>query len=151
MTDYAAPEYTSVSMPGKVILGWHSIGGVGGNDTLGAMAAEGKGLNVIAPTWFSLTDNEGNFRSFASSQYVEQAHGQGLQVWGVWDDFNYKNETGADVNVYQVLSYTTKRQRMVQVMVDTALDLGLDGINIDFENIKEESSTHYIQIGRAHV
>ncbi len=145
VTDYAAPEYTSVSMPGKVILGWHSIGGVGGNDTLGAMAAEGKGLNVIAPTWFSLTDNEGNFRSFASSQYVEQAHGQGLQVWGVWDDFNYKNETGADVNVYQVLSYTTKRQRMVQVMVDTALDLGLDGINIDFENIKEESSTHYIQ------
>ncbi len=100
---------------------------------------------MIAPTWFSLTDNEGNFRSFASSQYVEQAHGQGLQVWGVWDDFNYKNETGADVNVYQVLSYTTKRQRMVQVMVDTALDLGLDGINIDFENIKEESSTHYIQ------
>lgn len=145
VADYAAPEYTSVSLPEKVILGWHAVGGVGGNGTLADMAAEGKGLNVIAPTWFSLTDNEGNFRSFASSQYVEQAHGYGMQVWGVWDDFNYKNETGTDVNVYEVLSSTTRRQKLAQAMADTALGLGLDGINVDFENVKEESGIHYIQ------
>ena len=84
-------------MQGKVSLGFHAIGGEGGNAKLSDMLAEGKGINVIAPTWFSLTDNDGNFRSFASTQYVEQAHGSGLQVWGVWDNFNYKNETGTEV------------------------------------------------------
>lgn len=145
VTDYVEAEYTSLSLPGKVGLGWHSIGGVAGNGTLGEVVAESRGMNVIAPTWFSLTDNEGNFRSFATAQYVEQAHGYGLQVWGVWDDFNYKNETGADVDSFQVLSYTTKRQKLAQDIVNTAVSLGLDGVNIDFEGVTEECGGHYIQ------
>ncbi len=145
VTDYVPEEYTSLSLPGKVSLGFHAIGGEGGNDTLAAMVAEGKGINVIAPTWFSLVDNEGNFRSFASSQYVEQAHGYGLQVWGVWDNFNYKNETGADVSSYQVLSSTAKRRQLAQSMVETSLGLGLDGVNIDFEGLTVECGEHYVQ------
>ena len=145
VTDYVAEEYTSVRMPGKVSLAWHAIGGEGGNDTLGEMLAEGKGLNVIAPTWFSLNDNEGNFRSFASTEYIRQAHDAGLQVWGVWDNFNYKNETGADISSYEVLSSTTKRQMLVQSIVDTAAGLGLEGVNIDFEGLTQECGVHYVQ------
>lgn len=148
VTDYVPEEYTSLPMAGKVSLGWHSIGGVGGNDTLSAMVAEGKGMNVIAPTWFSLNDNEGNFRSFGTAQYVQQAHGYGLQVWGVWDNFNYKNETGSDIDSYAVLSATSKRQLLVQGMINTALSLELDGINIDFEGLTEEVGVHYIQFLR---
>jgi len=146
--DYAPEEYTSISMDKTVSLGWHAIGGPGGNDTLGEMVAEGKGMNVIAPTWFSLTDNEGNFRSFADSGYVTKAHSYGLQVWAVWDNFNYKNETGADVSTYAVLSSTTKRQRLVQNMVDTSLSLGVDGINIDYEGLTEDCGVHYVQFLR---
>ena len=74
VTDYVPAEYTSLSLPGKVNLGFHAIGGEAGNDTLEAMVAEGKGMNVIAPTWFSLNDNEGNFRSYASGyQYLPGA------------------------------------------------------------------------------
>lgn len=145
VTDYVPEEYTSLSLPGKVSLGFHAIGGEGGNDTLDTMVAEGKGINVIAPTWFSLTDNEGNFRSFASSQYVEKAHGYGLQVWGVWDNFNYRNETGAEVDSYQVLSYTARRRQLAQSMVETSLGLGLDGVNIDFEGVPQECGVHYVQ------
>lgn len=145
VTDYVPEEYTSLSLPGKVSLGFHAIGGEGGNDTLDAMVEEGKGINVIAPTWFSLVDNDGNFRSFASSQYVEKAHGYGLQVWGVWDNFNYRNETGADVDSYQVLSYTAKRRQLAQSMVETSLGLGLDGVNIDFEGVPQECGVHYVQ------
>lgn len=145
VTDYVPEEYTSLSMPGKVSLGFHAIGGEGGNDTLENMVAEGKGINVIAPTWFSLVDNDGNFRSFASSQYVEKAHGYGLQVWGVWDNFNYKNETGAEVDSYQILSYTAKRRQLAQNMVETSLGLGLDGVNIDFEGVPQECGVHYVQ------
>ena len=148
VTDYVPEEYTSLPMAGKVSLGFHAIGGVGGNDTLSAMVAESKGMNVIAPTWFSLNDNEGNFRSFGTAQYVQQAHGYGLKVWGVWDNFNYKNETGSDIDSYAVLSSTSKRQLLVQGMISTALSLGLDGINIDFEGLTEDVGTHYIQFLR---
>ena len=148
VTDYVPEEYTSLSMEGKVSLGWHAIGGLGGNDTLGAMVAEGKGMNVIAPTWFSLNDNEGSFRSFGSAQYVQQAHGYGLEVWGVWDNFNYKNETGSNIDSYTILSATSKRQRLVQGIISTAQSLGLDGINIDFEGLTEDVGVHYIQFLR---
>lgn len=145
VTDYVAEEYTSVRMPGKVSLAWHAIGGEGGNDTLADMLAEGKGLNVIAPTWFSLNDNDGNFRSFASTKYIQQAHDAGVQVWGVWDNFNYKNETGADISSYEVLSSTTKRRTLVQSIVDTASGLGLEGVNIDFEGLDQKCGVHYVQ------
>lgn len=138
-------EYPSIAMDGKVCLGWHSIGGEGGNDTLDAMLAESKGINVIAPTWFSLIDNEGNFRSFASQGYVDKAHRAGVQVWGVLDNFNYELETSNPVSSYEILSSTSKRQRLAQNIVETAASLGLDGINIDFEGIPADCGEHYIQ------
>lgn len=148
VTDYVAPEYTSIAMEGKVSLGWHAIGGAGGNSTLNEMVSGTKGMNVIAPTWFSLNDEEGNFRSYASKDYVDSAHAMGLQVWGVLDDFNYNNETGANLSVYNVLSSTTKRQRLAQSITDTALSLGLDGINLDFERLGSDSGIHFVQFLR---
>ncbi len=148
VTDYVAPEYTSLSVNGKVSLGWHAIGGIAGNDTLESEVANTKGMNVIAPTWFSLNDNEGNFRSFASSDYVRKAHDKGLQVWGVLDDFNYNNETGGGIDVYSILSSTTKRESLVQSITEMAVSLGLDGINLDFERVDSDSGVHYVQFLR---
>ena len=148
VTDYVAPEYTSIAMDRKVSLGWHSIGGVGGNVTLGEMVSGTKGMNVIAPTWFSLCDEEGNIRSFGEESYVIRAQEMGLQVWGVLDDFNFNNETGANLSVYNVLSSTTKRQKLVQNVMDTALQLGLDGINLDFERMGSDSGIHFVQFLR---
>lgn len=148
VTDYVEPEYSSLRYPGKVSMGWHSIGGVGGNDTLESMVAGTRGMNVIAPTWFSLSDNEGNFQSFASSSYVERAHGMGLQVWGVLDDFNYNNVNQAGINDYQILSSTTIRGRLIDNIVQEALNLNLDGLNIDFEKLTKECSDHYAQFIR---
>lgn len=149
VTDYVPEEYTSISMEGKVSLGWHAISGVGGNDTLAEMVKEGKGINVIAPTWFSLKDSDGElFRSFASAKYVEKAHSYGLKVWGVWDDFNYMLDTDTKVDSYQILASTTRRQEMARNMVDTALEYGLDGINIDFEELSDEARPHFNQFLR---
>lgn len=148
VTDYTAPDYTSIAMDGKVSLGWHSIGGTGGNATLDSMIAGTKGMNVIAPTWFSMNDNEGGFRSFASSDYVARAHSLGLKVWGVLDNFNYKNETGTDVDSFAVLSSTARRQRLAQGIADAAVSLGLDGINIDFEQLGADCGEHFVQFLR---
>lgn len=146
--DFVPEEYTSIQLDKTVCLGWHAIGGPGGNDTLGDVVTEGKGMNVISPTWFSLTDDDGNFRSFADANYVKKAHSYGLQVWAAWDDFNYEKETKQNVSTYQVLSSTTKRQKLVQNMVDTSLSLGLDGINIDYEDVSEDCGIHFVQFLR---
>lgn len=147
-TGYVEPEYTSIALDGKVNLGFHAIGGTAGNDTLDTMAGGAKGLNVVAPTWFSLNDNEGNFRSFGTAAYVQRAHALGMQVWGVLDDFNYNNETNAGIDVYGILSSTTKRQYLVGNIAQTALSLGLDGINIDFEKVGADSGEHFVQFLR---
>lgn len=148
VTDYKAPEYTSLLMDKKVSLGFHSIGATIGNSTLYEMVSGSKGMNVIAPTWFSLCDEMGNFRSFAGKDYVDSAHSVGLQVWGVLDNFNYRNETKTPVDEYVVLSSTAKRQKLVNGITDTAVNLGLDGINIDFEQVASESGVHYVQFLR---
>ena len=105
-------------------------------------------MNVIAPTWFSLNDNEGNFRNFGSADYVQRAHARGLQVWGVLDDFNYNNETGGGIDDLTILSSTTKRQKLTQGIVDAAVSLGLDGINLDFEKVSSDAGIHYVQFLR---
>ncbi len=148
VTDYVAPEYTSLLLDGKVSLGFHSIGATIGNSTLYEMVSGSKGMNVIAPTWFSLCDELGNFRSFGEKSYVDSAHSVGLQVWGVLDNFNYRNETGTPVDEYVVLSSTEKRQKLVRGITDAAVNLGLDGINIDFEQVASKSGVHYVQFMR---
>lgn len=148
VTDYQALEYTTNQLEGRVSLGWHSIGGVGGNDTLDSMVAGTIGMNVIAPTWFSLCDNEGNFESFGTRAYVDRAHSLGLEVWGVLDDFNYNNVHDAAIDVYAVLSSTTKRTRLVEGIVQEAVALGMDGINLDFERVNADSGEHYVQFIR---
>lgn len=144
--DYVAPEYTALSVEGKVSLGWHAIGGVGGNASLDEMISEGgRALNVIAPTWFSLSDNQGGFSSYGEASYVDKAHNNGLQVWGVWDNFNYASVSGTEVSTYQVLSATTVRQQLVRDIVSKSLELGLDGVNIDFEGLTQDCGVHYVQ------
>lgn len=148
VTDYQEPEYTSLTGDSKICLGWHSIGGVGGNDTLYSMVSGTKGMNVIAPTWFSLTDENGSMRSFATTDYVTTAHNMGLQVWGVLDNFNYANETGTSISTLNMLSSTTSRQNLVQNVTDAAVSLGLDGINVDFEQLSSDCGPHYVEFLR---
>lgn len=138
-------EYESFLLDEKVCLGFHSIGGVGGNDTIYEMMQEGQGMNVIAPTWFSMNDNEGGIRNFGSTDYINIAHDNGLLVWGVLDNFNYENETGDEISDIAVLGSTVYRRNLENNIVQAAKDLGLDGINLDFEGLDTECGPYYAQ------
>ena len=148
VTDYQEPEYTALTSDSKICLGWHSIGGAGGNDTLYSMVSGTKGMNVIAPTWFSLTGENGSIRNFGTANYVTTAHNMGLQVWGVVDNFNYANETGTAISTLNMLSSTTSRQNFVRNVTDAAVSLGLDGINVDFEQLSSDCGPHYVEFIR---
>ena len=144
MTDYEEPEYTSITRDYKINLGWHVIAGVAGNDTLDSVTANTKGLNVISPTWFKLSDNNGNFTSFASQDYVNRAHKKGLEVWALVENIEY----AGSVDMYTILSSTTTRAKLIDGLINQALTYGLDGINVDFEQISMDCGEHYIQFIR---
>lgn len=144
VTDYVEPEYTSITRDHKINLGWHVIGGPAGNDTLSEAVANTKGLNVISPTWFKLNDSEGGFVSFASQDYVDKAHGMGLEVWALVENIEYADS----IDMYALLSSTTKRARLIDSLVSTALVYNIDGINVDFEQISTDCGEHYIEFIR---
>lgn len=143
VTDYAEPVYESNTRDYKINLAWHAVSGVAGNDTLDALMENTKSINVISPTWFALSDNQGNFTSFASQDYVDKAHNMGLEVWGLVDNFTHE-----DVNVYEVLAGTGTRTYLIDGLIDAALEYNLDGINIDFENIGLDAGEPFIQFIR---
>lgn len=148
VTDYVVPEYTSLTSDDKICLGWHAIFAKSGNDTLGEVLADASSLTVIAPTWFSIKDSEGNLQSFASSSYVEKAHNNGVQVWGVVDDFNYALNHDVELDLCALLGTTTTRTVLIDNIMAEAVECGMDGINIDFEHISADSGRHFVQFLR---
>ena len=143
VTDYVEPVYESNTRDHKINLVWHVIGGVQGNDTLSSMMAGTKGVNVVSPTWFSLCDNEGNFTSFATSEYVQQAHEMGLEVWALLDNINHEG-----VDLYEVLAGTSTRTHLINGLIDAALQYDLDGINIDLEDISLDAGQPFVEFIR---
>jgi spore germination protein YaaH len=87
------------------------------------------GLNVISPTWFSLSDTEGNIHNIASKVYVEWAHSQGLQVWALCSNGFDPDLTQPFLRSYEL------RKKFIQQLLVFADTYGFDGINLDFENI----------------
>ena len=140
--NYAEPEYTSLTSDSKISLGWHVVAATAGNDTIYEALQFQKGLDVISPTWFKLTDDAGNMSSFATANYVNIAHNMGLQVWAVIDDFTNP------VDDYEVLSYTSKRERIIESLITEAKNAGIDGINVDFEKVSNEAGPHYVEFLR---
>lgn len=143
VTDYVEPVYESNTRDHKINLAWHAVAGVAGNDTLSEVMAQTKSINVISPTWFALSDNAGNFTSYATTEYVTQAHNMGLEVWGLVDNF-----TNEGIDTYEVLAGTTTRTYLINGLIDTALAYDLDGINIDFENISLDAGEPFIEFIR---
>lgn len=143
VTDYTEPVYMSNTRDHKINLAWHVVAGMAGNDTLVPLMQGTKSINVVSPTWFALSDNAGNFTSFASENYVGTAHDMGLEVWGLIDNFSHEG-----IDTYEVLAGLSTRQHLINGLIDTALQYKLDGINIDFENISLDAGEPFVEFIR---
>ena len=140
--NFEAPVYKSTSMSGKIVLGWHQVTTQDGNNSFDSVVTKTKGMNVISPTWFSLTDNNGNYKSLASKDYVAKAHAKGLQVWALIDNFS------ADVQTETLLASTSTRRKLIDSLIADVGKYDLDGLNLDFESLKKEAGVHYIEFIR---
>lgn len=144
VTDYVEPEYTSLTRDYKINMGWHVVASAAGNDTLKEVLEGTKGLNVISPTWFKVSDNAGNFESYATQKYVDQAHDMGLEVWALLENIEYANE----IDITSILSSSESRTHLINGLIEEVLTYGIDGINVDLEQIPRDCGEHYIEFIR---
>ncbi|MCM1386570.1 MAG: glycosyl hydrolase family 18 protein [Bacillus sp. (in: Bacteria)] len=144
VSDYVEPEIAGNTRDYKINLAWHAIYAMGGNDTLKAVLAPTQSVNVISPTWFVLTGNEGDYTSLASKEYVNTAHDMGLEVWALISNIT-ESET---IDMYELLGRTSSRTKLIDNLIATALEYDLDGINIDFESISVDAGEAFIEFIR---
>ena len=135
-------EYSYLTMDSKVNMVWHQVTSTDANAYFADATANMTGVNVISPTWFYLTDTSGNIASIASADYVSQAHEKGLQVWGLIDNFTQ------EVSTTETLSSTAARQNIISQLIQAAKDVGMDGINVDFESLSEDVGIHFLEFLR---
>lgn len=135
-------SYERIARDHKINLVWHQSTSTESNDAMAEMTAEMTGVNVISPTWFSVTDETGTISSLASADYVKLTHDAGREVWGLIDNFNEAFDETTD------LAYASVRSRIIEQLLAEAASCGMDGINVDFENLKEAGIPHYLQFLR---
>ncbi|MBU5479618.1 glycosyl hydrolase family 18 protein [Blautia sp. MSJ-19] len=135
-------QYTYLTMDGKVNMSWHQVTSQDANAYLADTIANISGVNVISPTWYYIQDTSGNIGNIASADYVTLAHERGLKVWGLIDNFT------AEVSTTETLSQLASRQNMIQQLIQSATEVGLDGINVDFETLSEDAGPHFLEFLR---
>lgn len=116
----------SISKPQKISMAWQYVGTSTPN-----MSGTAKidGLNVVSPTWFTLTDGTGSLKSTASLNYTEWAHQNGYKVWVL-----IANDFKPDITS-QMLNNTQSRTKFINSVIEQSKKYQVDGINIDFENM----------------
>ena len=135
-------EYTYLTMDQPVNMVWHQVMSTDANAGLADSIQNMTGVNVISPTWFYVSDNSGNIVNNATADYVSLAHERGLKVWGLVDNFTQ------DISTYEVLSRTSSRQNLITQLVSAAVNAGIDGINVDFEQLSEDVGIHFLEFLR---
>jgi len=142
VNDAVVLNYQSISREYKINMAFHQIFNQSANSTYDAYMADVKGVNVIAPTWFRIKDNEGTIENIASSEYVIKAHNKDIEVWAVVTDVDY------EVNIGEILSSSEKRAALIGNLISYAQQYSLDGLNIDFETVGAEYGDDFVQFLR---
>ena len=99
------------------------------------------GVNVVSPSFFYI-DKNGKFRENVGAkgkEYIKWAHENGYKVWPI-----VSNAGEGMLNVTsEIMNSYDKRQKLIEDIIEACVGYELDGINIDFENMKQEDKDLY--------
>ncbi len=99
------------------------------------------GVNVVSPAFFHLNSNGELTENVGQSgqAYIDWAHSNGYKVWPM-----IQNAGNGMINVTsEIMNDYNKRQNLINKIVDYCVKYKLDGINVDFENMKQEDKDMY--------
>jgi spore germination protein YaaH len=142
--EFEEESVSHISKDFEICMAWHQVFSRDSNSDIASVLSSTKGVNVISPTWFYLDDNDGNLSDIGSLDYVNYCHEQGVEVWAL---FNNLEDDEADTAY--VLTHSSIRHHLVDEIIAKAAQYDLDGINLDFESMKQaEVGDAYIQFVR---
>ena len=147
-TNKLANEYTvredmaeQKQIEGKVNMTWDYYSEVGSAPDRTGTTIEG--VNVVSPSFFYIDEN-GAFRENVGESgqaYIEWAHGNGYKVWPMVSNAPAANESLEITS--EIMNSYENRKKLIEEIVDACVAYDLDGINIDFENMKQEDIDLY--------
>ena len=99
------------------------------------------GVNVVSPAFFYL-DSNGKLKENIGEEgltYIDWAHSNGYKVWPM-----VQNAGDGMMSVTsEIMNDYNKRQELINEIIVACVKYKLDGINIDFENMKQEDKDMY--------
>lgn len=140
--------YNSVKKDGMINLAFHQVFDEVDGAYLANALSSTKGVNVVSPTWFRLSNSSGDFTSIANASYVSKAHELGVDVWTLITDVDSEDLFGVEINFVELLSSSSNRKHLIDGLMAQVDTYGIDGVNIDFEKVKSDSGIHFIQFLR---
>ena len=102
-----------------------------------------EGVNVVSPSFFYI-DEDGDLRENVGEEgenYIEWAHNNGYKVWPMISNAEAATES-LDITSNIMNSYE-KRKELIEDIVNVCVKYKVDGINVDFENMKQEDKDMY--------
>lgn len=142
-SDYVEETYSHILKDEKINMVFHQVFSTAENDKLLNELNATRGVTTICPTWFTITDAQGELSSLASEDYVERAHNSGVEVWALVTDI-----AEDPVDMSKLLPVTSRREKLINELISYAIKLNLDGLNIDFENVPSKCGEDFIQFLR---
>jgi spore germination protein YaaH len=98
-----------------------------------------RGLDVNLPTWFKLLDADGNVEDKSSPELVRWLHEQGLEVHPLIHNQFDGGLTG------KFLANPAARKKFIDTIVNRSVELGVDGLNLDFESLRGSDRNAFTQ------
>ena len=144
-SDFQAPVYSHKSMGEGVhpTLAFHQITTPEANNTLDTLLPNAAESNIVAPTWYVLSDNAGNFISYSDANYVAKAHAAGKKVFATLNNFD-----AGKVDAKALFSAAKHRSALIENLVKDLKEKQIDGINVDIELLPEGAARDYLEFMR---
>lgn len=144
-SDFRAPVYSHKSMGEGVhpTLAFHQITTREANNTLDTLLPNAAEANIVAPTWYVLSDNAGNFISYSDANYVAKAHAAGKKVFATLNNFD-----AGKVDAKALFSAAKHRSALIENLVKDLKEKQVDGINVDIELLPESAARDYLEFMR---
>ena len=129
---------TNVRIDGKVSLIWDYY-----SQYVTAPVRDGtiEGVNVVSPSFYEITasgDIDANI-GVDGQNYIEWAHANGYKVWPMVSN----SELGDLDAMSKILEKFETRGYLIENIVSELIEAGVDGVNIDFENMYQEDKENF--------
>ena len=126
---------------GKINLTWDYFSQYGSAPDRSGTTIDG--VNVVSPAFFYL-DSDGKLKENVGDEgqaYIEWAHDNGYKVWPMVSNAEAARESLSITS--EIMNSYTKRQELIEDIVNMCVKYDLDGINVDFENMRQEDINMY--------